>query len=111
MSRAKVDKKMIGEYFSELGDSLKGISADCIINYNETNIVDDLGKKIVIGRRGAKHCYRIMDSSKCSVSVMFARTASGKLLPPYIVYGAEHIYDTWTQEGPESALYNRIKNG
>ena len=94
-----------------MGDSLKGVSAECIVNYDETNIVDDPGKKKVIGRRGAKHCYRIMDSSKCSVSVMFSGTASGKLLPPYIVYGAEHIYDTWTQGGPKSALYNRTKSG
>lgn len=108
-SRARVDKQMIREYFSELEQSLEGISPDCITNYDETNIVDDPGRKKVIGKRGSKHCYRIMDSSKSSVSVMFSGTASGKLLPPYVVYGAEHLYDSWRQGGPKGALYGRSK--
>lgn len=52
-----------------------------------------------------------MDSSKSSVSVTFAGTASGYILPPYIVYKAENMYNGWTKNGPKGARYNRSKSG
>lgn len=33
------------------------------------------------------------------------------LLPLYIVYKAEHLYNTWTSNGPPGARYNRSKSG
>ncbi|KAJ8917911.1 hypothetical protein NQ315_002604 [Exocentrus adspersus] len=38
-------------------------------------------------------------------------TADGVLLPPYIIYKAEHLYDSWTERGPKGARYNRTKSG
>ncbi|KAJ8912800.1 hypothetical protein NQ315_002558, partial [Exocentrus adspersus] len=45
----------------------------------------------VIVKRGARHCERYMDSCKTSVSVMMAGTASGHLLPPYVVT----LFEDW----------------
>ncbi|KAG5871538.1 hypothetical protein JTB14_023962 [Gonioctena quinquepunctata] len=42
---------------------------------------------------------------------MFAVLASGKLLPPYIVYKAKYSYPDWIEGGPEGARYNRTKSG
>ncbi|KAG5873484.1 hypothetical protein JTB14_029161 [Gonioctena quinquepunctata] len=42
---------------------------------------------------------------------MFAVLASGKLLPPYIVYKAKYLYPDWIEGGPEGARYNRTKSG
>jgi hypothetical protein len=81
------------------------------MNYDETNMTDDLVKFKVVTRRGCKHLERILDSSKSSVSVMFAGTASGFLLPPYVVYKAEHLYDNWLEGGPRGTRYNRSKSG
>ncbi|XP_047107714.1 MFS-type transporter clz9-like [Schistocerca piceifrons] len=100
---------MMQEYFSELQKSLDGIPPEEIINYDETNITDDPGVKRVFGRRGSKRVYRMMGSSKSSISVMFCGTASGELLPPYVVYGASHVYDTSRQGGPKGALYGCSK--
>ncbi|XP_049764352.1 uncharacterized protein LOC126092673 [Schistocerca cancellata] len=100
---------MMQEYFSELQKSLDGIPSEAIINYDETNITDDPGVKRIIGQRGSKRVYRIMDSSKSSISVMLCGTASGELLPPYAVYGTLHVYDTWRQGGPKGALYGCSK--
>lgn len=110
-SRATICTSTITTYFEELKLSLAGITPDCIINYNETNITDDPGRKKIVARRGCRHPERIMDSSKSSVSVMFAGTASGYLLPPYIVYKAENMYNGWTENGPKGARYNRSKSG
>ena len=41
---------------------------------------------------------------------MFAATADGTLLPPYVIYKAQHLYDLWTEGGPRGARYNRKAN-
>ncbi|XP_022177641.1 uncharacterized protein LOC111038724 [Myzus persicae] len=84
---------------------------DNIFNYDETNFVDDPGKKLVVVRRGTKHPEVIKDTSKTSVSVMFCVSADGKMLPPYTVYKAKHIYPTWIEGGVEGAGYNRNDSG
>lgn len=110
-SRAEVSQQVIKDYFSELEKSLEGVQPSHIFNYDETNFTDDPGKKRVIVKRGAKHPERCIDSSKSSVSVMMAGTSDGVILPPYVVYKSEYLYDTWTNYGPRGARYNRSKSG
>ena len=52
-----------------------------------------------------------MDHSKVSTSVMFAAAADGTLLAPYVCYKAEHLYNTWMENGPRGTHYNRSKSG
>lgn len=110
-SRAAVSRDVVNQYFDNLDESLNGMPDTHIINYDETNFADDPGKKIGLVRRGSKHPERVIDHGKQSTSVMMACTADGKFLPPYVVYKAEHVYDTWTQNGPDGARYNRSKSG
>lgn len=42
---------------------------------------------------------------------MICGNAEGKCLPPYVVYKADHIWSTWTENGPQKARYNRTKSG
>lgn len=42
---------------------------------------------------------------------MFSGTASGFALPPYIVYTADNLYNTWMEGGPKGTRYNRSKSG
>lgn len=42
---------------------------------------------------------------------MFAGSASGIILPPFVVYKAEHVYDLWVQGGPPGARYSCSKSG
>ena len=46
------------------------------MNYDETNIQNNPGKK-VISKRGIKYPERVMDFSKLSISVMLACCADG----------------------------------
>lgn len=41
----------------------------------------------------------------------FARTADGQMLPIYVVYKADQMWDMWTTGGPKDAGYNRSKSG
>ncbi|KAL0861602.1 hypothetical protein ABMA27_009101 [Loxostege sticticalis] len=50
---------------------------------------------------------RIMNHSKSNVSIMMAGTAAGDLLPPYVVYKAQNLYDTCVSRGPRETEYFR----
>lgn len=110
-SRAAVSPETINAYFDNLGQELKDIPPCNIVNYDETNLTDDPGKRLVITRRGCKYPERVMNSSKSSTSVMFAASGDGKILPPYVVYKAQHMYDSWSVGGPDNSRYNRTKSG
>lgn len=58
---------------------------------------------------GAK--YHIMNSTKSATSTMYAANAVGIIMPPYVVYKAEHLWDTWMVGGPKGSRYNRSKSG
>lgn len=110
-SRAAVSPDTINCYFDELEKELKGVPPSNIVNYDETNLCDDPGRKKLIFRRGCKYPERMINSSKASTSVMFAASADGKILPPYVVYKAMHLYDSWREGGPRKSRYNRTKSG
>lgn len=109
--RAAVSTSVLNEYFDNLYAVLKDIPPENIFNYDETNFVDDPGKKLVVVKRGTKHPEVIKDTSKTSISVMFCVSADGKMLPPYTVYKAKHMYPTWVEGGVEGACYNRNDSG
>jgi hypothetical protein len=62
-------------------------------------------------RRGSKYPERVLNSTKVSYSVMFCGNAAGTAVPPYIIYKSEHLWTTWTEDGPDGARYNRTKSG
>lgn len=110
-ARAGVTRETIKEYFDELEATLDGVPPENIINYDETNYCDDPGNAKVVVKRGVKHARRVLDSSKSSTSVMVAATASGHVFPPYTVYRAKYLYDTWVEGGLEGARYNTSQSG
>ena len=114
--RANVSPEHINQYFDNLEKSLKNpdgseIPPHCIFNYDETNLTDDPGLKRCVFKHGVKYPERIKDSSKSSTSVMFCGSATGQVLPPYVVYKSEHLWDLWTRGGVKGTRYNRSKSG
>lgn len=110
-ARAQVGPDEVKEYFAELAKSVEGVPPENIVNYDETNLTDNPTAKKKIFRRGTRHPDRIMNTTKSSISLMFAGTASGELLPPYVVYKADNLWTTWTEGGPPGTRYNRTKSG
>lgn len=109
--RAAVTEQEVAAYFDRLENSLRGVPPQNIINYDETNITDDPKGKLQIFRRGIKHAERIMNTTKSSTSIMFAITASGMNLSPYVVYKAERLQQSWIEGGPVDVVYNRTSSG
>ncbi|KAL0811977.1 hypothetical protein ABMA28_009375 [Loxostege sticticalis] len=107
LSRAAVSPETITSFFEELEKSLVDVPVTNIINYDETNLADDPGRRKILTKRGTKYPERIMNHSKSNVSIMMAGTAAGDLLPPYVVYKALNLYDTWVSRGPRETEYFR----
>ena len=109
--RAAVDVDTINEYFDHLSKELEGVPPSNIWNFDETNLTDDPGNKRIITKRGMRYPERIINCTKSATSLMFSGSASGEIVPPYVVYKAEAIWSTWTENGPPGARYNRSKSG
>ena len=78
------------EFFARLKpvlspDSASYCTADCVLNYDETAIGDDAGDPFVITRKSAKTPRAVLSNNKANRSVMFAVTADGKTLAPFVV--------------------------
>ena len=108
--RAKVTPEDVMSFFHNFEES-KDVPSSHILNYDETNLTDDPGRQKLIFRRGCKYPERVLNSTKSATSVMFAGTAAGDLLPPYIVYKAQNMWEQWTNGGPDGAHYNRSLSG
>jgi len=87
--RAAVSVETINEYFDHLDKELEGVPPGNVWNYDETNLTDDPGNRRIITKRSMKYPERIINSTKLATSLMFCGSASGEILPPYVVYKAE----------------------
>ncbi|CAG4957952.1 unnamed protein product [Parnassius apollo] len=110
-SRAAVSAEIITKYFEELQISLADVPAANIVNYDETNLADDPGRRKLITKRSTKYPERVMNHTKASVSLMIAGSAEGQILPPCVVYKEQNLCNTWISHGPEGAWYNRSASG
>jgi hypothetical protein len=109
--RKSVSEADVDSYFDNLLISTAGIPPENIINFDETGFTDNPGEKKCLFRRGCKYPERVMSASKTSISVMFACSAAGKFLPPYVVYKAQHLHDRWITGGKPHVRYNRSASG
>ncbi|GLV37577.1 hypothetical protein CBL_20389 [Carabus blaptoides fortunei] len=105
--RAQLYEESENRYFDEFSATGENISAVNIVNFDETSLSDNPARAPVLVPKHAKHANRNMDSSKSSVSVMFACAADGTLLPPYVVDKATNLYPEWLEIGPPGCRYNR----
>ncbi|XP_047027499.1 MFS-type transporter clz9-like [Helicoverpa zea] len=110
-SRAGTDRETLSDYIQNLAEVLKDVPPENIWNYDETNLCDDPGQKKILTRRGTKYPEIIRDTSKSSTSIMFAGSAEGELLPPYVVYKSKQLWNTWTENGPKNTRYNCSPSG
>lgn len=110
-SRAAVSSDIIESYFDELETTLQGVPSENIINYDETNLTDDPGRKRVLVKRSVKYPERVMNHTKGATPIMMAAAADGTVLSLYVVYKALNIYETWRHDGPKGCRYNCTKSG
>jgi hypothetical protein len=83
-----------------------------IWNCDETGLSTNGARSNLIYGRGTKDAQLLQPSEgKSQYTVLFACNASGDFMPPYILYKAEHLHDTWVKNGPEGTMYNTSRSG
>ena len=92
-------------------EMLKDVPAENILNYDETNLSDNPGKKKLVFKRGIKYPDVVKNSSKSFTSLMYACSGDGTVLPRYVVYKSECKWDLWTLGGLRGTRYNNTKSG
>lgn len=101
--RAEISPTTINSYFDNLSTVLKDIPAENIFNYDESNLQDDPGKKKFLFKRGTKYPVQVQNHSKSATTIMVCGSASGILLPPYIIYKSKNLWESWTNGGPKGS--------
>lgn len=104
-SRAELSPEIIKDFFGRLVKISEGVPPENILNYDETNLQNNPGAKAAIFRKGVKYAEQVKDHGKEAVTVMFCGSASGVILPPYVIYKAKYMYDVWMLNGPAGAVY------
>ena len=104
------------EYFERLRpllatDGDEYCSPECVLNYDETAITDDAGNPKVITRRSSKSPRAVLNNNKTSRSVMFAVTADGECLPPYVCTKTKFKEDELDGFGPPLCYWDTSKSG
>ena len=110
-ARSSVSREDIKDFFNRLSDGAGDIPANRIFNYDETALSDDPGRKRVMVSRGTRRVEQVKEHSKVNISIMVCGSAAGDLLPPFVCYKSEHLYDGWTTGGPKDACYSNTKSG
>ena len=110
-SRAALSREQVKEFIENYTRVAADVPASNVYNYDETNLTEDPGAKKALYRRGVKYAEKVSNHSKSSLSVMFCGSADGKMLPPYVVYKAKNLYESWCQGGPRGTRYNATPSG
>ncbi|XP_043474039.1 MFS-type transporter clz9-like [Leptopilina heterotoma] len=95
-SRAAVSKEDLQEWFEEQEKYLReknllDIPSSRVFNCDETNIVLCPESEKVITEVGARSVYRIVDSEKESLTVLFMYSANGIRVPPMLMYSYQGV--------------------
>jgi hypothetical protein len=84
-SRAALSRDEANTFFDNFERTAAGIPAENIFNADETNLREDPGAVKAMFQRGVKYAEQVRDHGKSCISIMFCGSASGTLLPPYVV--------------------------
>ncbi len=84
---------------------------DCIVNYDETAIGDDAGDPLVITRRASKTARAVLNNNRRNRSCMFAVTADGTCLAPYVFTKTKFKDDELAAFPPPRCQWGTSKSG
>ena len=78
----------------------------------QSGICTLVASSTVLARRGSKWVHEITSGSGREVTTIHARgSASGRRLPPFVVYKGKHLYTFWMKGGPEGARFSVSESG
>ena len=95
-----------GEKIVNFAQNVEGVAPKNMLNYDETNLSDDPGRKKVIMKKETRYSKCIMSHSKSTISIMCA-IVQMEIYYCHMSSISLHIcMNLWTIEGPVDARYN-----
>jgi hypothetical protein len=96
---------LLEQFFNNWIETVVGAMPECIINMDETAFrMSTVNEKVILHRNVDKGFYKKKESKR-TLTILFAGTASGVLLPPMFVFRSENIYEQWMKFGPAKSIY------
>lgn len=71
---------------------------ECIYNLDETSFCHDPSKSKVVGLRGSKSVRMTSSPGRENTSVLMCVSASGRKLPPLIIFKGKNVMESWIQK-------------
>jgi hypothetical protein len=97
-SRGAVSREDVDAFFDNFVKAEGDLFQENMFNYDETCFRDDIRLSKCLSRKGVKYMETV-------INTMFCGSAAGQMMPPMVVYKAEHMYDEWKGYGPKDAVY------
>ncbi|CAF4044322.1 unnamed protein product [Rotaria sordida] len=110
-------KIVVDRWFDHLKQVLSKLNLfnrpEAIFNIDESAFGDDPGRKQVIIKRDSKYATCTHGGSgKRYTTLLICTSASGKFLPPYIIYRAQRLFDAWLPDNAyPGARFNATPSG
>ena len=87
-------------------------TAQRLCNSDETGLCTAASAKQIIVKKGTKQVSDVYSGSDREyITVHCAGSATGDLLPPFILYKDKNLYQKWMVNGPAEALYGISESG
>ncbi|CAF1610896.1 unnamed protein product, partial [Rotaria magnacalcarata] len=82
-----------------------------IFNADESGMSDNISYSKVIVHRHTSNAYRVQGGTggRSYINVMFCGSATGFLLPPFVIYKSKRLFDEWCVGGPSDTGYDCAK--
>ena len=83
-----------------------------LFNVDEIGLTADKTNHMVYVGKDVKNAYSLTPpGTKTMYTVLFCTSATGHYLPPYTIYKAKNLWNTWTRGRPEGACYGFSESG
>jgi hypothetical protein len=83
-----------------------------IFNADETGLTTDTTSSSCFYKKGTRSAIVLNPTlGKTMHTVLVCGSASGELLPPFVVYKGKHLYDSWSKGGPKGTQYTTTSSG
>jgi hypothetical protein len=113
-------KKLTKEVVRDFLSTLKSIydkydlheHPEKIFNADETGLTTDATSSSCFYKKGTRSAIVLNPTlGKTMHTVLVCGSASGELLPPFVVYKGKHLYDSWSKGGPKGTQYTTTSSG
>jgi len=110
-ARAEVDADMVNNFFDELEQTIAGVPAANVYNYDETNVSDNPGTKTVVTHKRSKKSPAQNPTLKNMHQSDVLWECCRTILARTVVYKSQNCYNEWTIGDPNGTLYDNTLSG